>query len=569
MATMRTGGDILLDCLERYGVEYIFCSPGTEWAPVWEGLAKRQAEGNNQLKYINCRHENLAVSLAQGYYEATGKLAAVLLHSGVGTLNGALAIRTAYFAKSAMLIMSGETYEHGGDGQGRPQGFHWLAMLSDIGGPSQLVKDYVKWSNSIHSKDGMIDAINRGIQIARSPVPGPSFVTVAPELLAREYPPENIRSPFPSSINIELPIEGLGEAATWLIESSRPVILTERVGLYPGAVPALVSLAELLAVPVFDFFAFAGNFPKGHPLYQGYDSLQALAEADVVLVVGSNHPWYPPSVCVRENLKIILLDDDSLHENIPHWGYRIDLALTADIEKGLVALSDILKSRLADGGGRTPEISERLTFWKGRHDKMLQEWNTASEAEAHNLPISARWFLRRAHELLPADSLIVDETIMHTRSVHQYMAGESNYFRPTYGGLGVGFGEAIGVKIANPQKPVVLVIGDGTFNYNPVLAGFGLCQEYRLPILVILINNGGYLAMKRGHSGLYPHGAAVTNRTFFGVDITPTPDYGKIAEAFGAYSEKLESNEEIQPAIERALRELKRGRTALLDVVMN
>ena len=131
-----TGGEMLLDLFQCQDIEYIFCSPGTEWTPVWEGLLKRQSWGDKSLKYITCRHETLAVSMAQGYSRVTGRMAAVLLHSGVGVLSGAVAIRNAYFAKAPMLIMSGETVEHSSDGGIRPQGWQWLGLLSDVGGPS-------------------------------------------------------------------------------------------------------------------------------------------------------------------------------------------------------------------------------------------------------------------------------------------------------------------------------------------------------------------------------------------------------------------------------------------------
>jgi acetolactate synthase I/II/III large subunit len=88
-----SGREIFLDLLKSYGVEYIFCSSGTEWTPIWEALLKRYAQGDNTLKYINCRHEMLAVSMAMGYAEVTGRLPAVLLHSGIGTLHGSMAIR--------------------------------------------------------------------------------------------------------------------------------------------------------------------------------------------------------------------------------------------------------------------------------------------------------------------------------------------------------------------------------------------------------------------------------------------------------------------------------------------
>jgi len=135
-----SGGEIFLDLLQSYGVEYIFCSPGTEWTPVWEALLKRYAQGDNSLKYINCRHEMLAVSVAMGYAEVTGRLPAVLLHSGAGVLHGSMAIRNACIAKVPMVVFSGETYEHTGDAEVKPQGWHWLGLLSDIGGPESFLK---------------------------------------------------------------------------------------------------------------------------------------------------------------------------------------------------------------------------------------------------------------------------------------------------------------------------------------------------------------------------------------------------------------------------------------------
>ena len=104
---------------------------------------------------------------------------------------------------------------------------------------------------------------------------------------------------------------------------------------------------------------------------------------------------------------------------------------------------------------------------------MLAEWKKETEAEQQNQPISPKWFLHKVNEILPRKSIYVDETISHVRFVHRYLAEPGNFFRPTYGGLGVGFGEAIGIKLAYPDRPVVLVIGDGSFNYNPGLSRSG------------------------------------------------------------------------------------------------
>ena len=108
------------------------------------------------------------------------------------------------------------------------------------------------------------------------------------------------------------------EAANQLMQSKNPIILTEYAGKKPGAVGKLTNLVEILGIPVFEFLPFFGNFPKNHPLYMGYNANQMLQEADTVFIVGSTIPWYPPSACLRNNVKIILLDDDSLHEHIPN-----------------------------------------------------------------------------------------------------------------------------------------------------------------------------------------------------------------------------------------------------------
>ena len=111
--------------------------------------------------------------------------------------------------------------------------------------------------------------------------------------------------------------------------------------------------------------------------------------------------------------------------------------------------------------------------------------------------------------------------------------------------------------------------GDGAFNYNPVLAGLGICQEYRLPVLVIVLNNGGYMAMKGEQHHFYPEGWAATHKTYLGVDIAPEPDYAKMAEAFGGYGEILAEPGEIGPALNRALQQVVQGRVALLDVILD
>jgi acetolactate synthase I/II/III large subunit len=557
-----TGGELLLNLFQNQGIEYIFCSPGTEWAPVWEGLLKRCSKGDNSVKYINCRHETLAFSMAQGYASTTGKIAAVLVHSGVGLLSGAISIRNAYSAGAPMLIMSGETYEHSIEGDVKPQGWQWLELLSDAGGPSSLVKGYVKWCNSIRNRDNMIDMVWRGCRISQAPVPGPVYLSVTPELLARSFPDTKFCNIDSTPIKLEISRDGIAKAADWLTSGCRPVIITEYAGKKPAAVDLLVKLAELLSIPVFEFLPFFGNFPKSHPLYMGYDASTALKKADTVLIAGSALPWYPPASATGDSAKVILLDEDTLHSNMSHWGYHIDLTLTADIERGLAALIKEIKDRT---DLPRQDIKTRAEHWRNEHDKMQAEWQAETLAEQDKRPISTKWLLNTLQEKLPANAWVIDETLTHTKLVHRYLGRPDCYIRPNYGGLGVGFGEALGIKLVHAQRPVFFIVGDGAFNYNPVLAGLGLSQEYHLPIFTIILNNGGYGAMKKGHLALYPQGCAANRNEFLGVNIWPSPDYARIAGAFGAYGEKVEKPADFGPALDRGLLELSNGRAVLLD----
>ncbi len=565
-----SGGEILIDLFKSNGIEYIFCSPGSEWVPVWEGLSRRYGQGEKSPKYINCRHEMLAVSMAIGYAKTSGRLPAVLLHTGVGSLHAAMAIRAAYLAQVPMIICVGEFSTHGGEGDAKPPGGQWLRYLSDIGGPLALVSPYVKWSNTVKSRDSLLDSVYRGCQIARTVPRGPVFLSIAGELLLKPMP--EIKIPRTSHIEAlpELRPRDLEEVARQLIESRQPLIITEYAGKQPEAVSKLIELAELLSIPVFECSEPSlANFPKSHPLHMGYDASEALQEADTVFVVGATVPWYPPSAFPRNGARVILLDETPLHEKLPYWGYQIDLSLTADIGQGLAALVDVVRTEVNKTGQPEPRYRERFEHWRTRHEQMLEQWETEALAEQKTRPISSKWFFHTVSRILPGDSIILEETILHSHSLRRYLAEPNRYGRLCHGSLGIGLGEAAGVKLVYQDRPVVFFISDGTFNYNPVLAGLGLFQEYHMPILIIILNNGGYRAMKLGYHDSYPEGWAVTHKEYLGVDITPEPDYTKVAEAFGAYGERVEEPGDIEPALNRALQQIGQGRAALLNVILD
>lgn len=141
-----------------------------------------------------------------------------------------------------------------------------------------------------------------------------------------------------------------------------------------------------------------------------------------------------------------------------------------------------------------------------------------------------------------------------------------SFYEGAYGGLGTGLGTALGVKAAAPDRTVIALIGDGSFNYNPVLAALGACQEHRMPMLIVLFNNAGYLSQKSDISRYYPDGWAVRSQTFTGTSIAPAPDYAAIARAFDGHGETVAEPGAVRAALTRGLEAVRGGHIALLDM---
>ena len=184
-------------------------------------------------------------------------------------------------------------------------------------------------------------------------------------------------------------------------------------------------------------------------------------------------------------------------------------------------------------------------------------------------PVDPLALIAAMRDVLPADAIYVDETIVHSPMIRQHLSWNlpQSYFY-VYGGLGQGIGVALGVKLAAPQRPVVLVIGDGSLLYNPIIQGLGASREQDLPILIIVFNNKKYQAMQNNHDRYYPDGVAVTEKLYHGVAING-PDYERLGLHFDFPGEKVDDPARLKPALTKALAEVNAGRTAIVNVILN
>lgn len=563
-----TGAEALLRVLRGMGVERIFASPGSEWAPVWEYLAKPYGSTDEVPVYISSRHEETAVAMASGYAKASGKLAAVMIHTTVGALHASMALRGALHERTPMVVLAGESIAFGED-RGPDLGHQWLRLLADVGGPARLVERCVKWSLALNSAALLPATLQRACQLALAVPQGPAFVSIPMEFLFETM----MTDPPPAAGLADPPAASpaaLDALARVLAGAERPVILTEEAGRQVGAVGHVVALAERLGAPVLEGWHPAYvNFPRDHPLYGGAALSAQLAEtlkdADVVFLLATVAPWHPPSSAPGPRTRVVVLDDDPFRTAMPHWGYRADLVVAGDVERSLVMLLERLRDLVAPGSR-----AGALERWRAAHSRQREALRAEGRAAGAQDVIDTRWVARELNEVLPEGAVVVDETITHKLEIHRFLSrlAPGQFFAASYGGLGTGLGTALGVKAAAPEGTVVATIGDGAFNYNPVLAALGAGQEHGLPILIVLFDNGGYLSQKSGVPLHYPEGWAVRTNTFVGTSIAPSPDYAAIARAFDGHGERVHEPREVRAALQRGLEAVARGRLAVIDVVL-
>ena len=523
-----TGAQSMLRVLAKMGVEKIFASPGSEWSPVWEALAEPGVEGMPQ--YYSTRHEEVAVGMASGYAKSTGKLPAVMIHTTVGSLHATMGMRAAVREQVPMVVLTGESVGFGED-EGPDPGGQWLGHLSNIGGPAKLVESTVKWSFGINNKAILPATIQRACQLAMAAPKGPTFVSLPMEYLfakmIRDVPGEHGFAPCATADP-----KGIEDLANLLAGAKHPVIVAEDAGRTEKSVHCLVEIAELLGCAVCETRSTgAVNFRRTHPLHSGYDAKKACSSADVILLLAVIAPWHPASITPAPGATVALLDENPFRHDMPYYGYQADLCLTGEIESSLESLLAALKKKVSTGDASRKQRAEEL----GRKNNAQRKaWRDEAIALANQKPMDTRWIAHELSQVLPSDAMIVDETITHRLALHRYLDGvkAGSWFAGCIGGLGTGLSTALGVKAANPKRPVVCVIGDGSFNYDPVPGVYGAAQEHNLPFLTVMFNNQGYLSQKSGIPRYYPDGWAVQSKNFSGLHIVPCPEYSQIMKAF-------------------------------------
>ncbi len=561
---VETVAQAYLEILRERGIDCFFGNANTS---LIDAFAKSVAEKKRTLRPIVVQHEYPAVAMAHGYYAVTGRPQVVMVHSTVGTANGVGAIINASRTQTPILFTAARSpiSDDASAVGGRDVHVHWAQESYDQGG---MLREYVKWDYELRNAAQLESAIDRALELALSEPRGPIYLSLPRDLMAQPLEKITITSPsrrqvgsrrFPDPARIE-------EAAQILAKARSPLIITAEVGRDPAAVAALVELADAGAIEVLEASPVYANFPAEHPSHAGYVFASQLhpgiARADAILVVDCDVPWFPARVRIRPNASIIHLAVDPFFSRYPMRNYPCDVPIAAEPAAALPMLAAALRRH-----ARSKDIQERRKLLASRHGVMRAQWAKAAQAERGRVPIGFQWASKCIGDVLDTDTIVVNEYPLDLR--HAPPRGPSTYFGAAHsGGLGWGFGAALGAKLGAPDRTVIATLGDGSYVFGVPTACHQAARMHGLPILTVVFNNGSWDEVRKSTANVHPDGWAVTTGNFPLSTLGPSPRFEEIVRAYDGYGERVEEPAELPGALARGLKAVrKENRQALINIV--
>jgi acetolactate synthase-1/2/3 large subunit len=562
---IETTAQAYLELLAGLGIKYFFANAGTDFASMIDGFARRAHEHQSTPEPVLVPHECCAVSMAHGYYLATGQPSVVMVHTLPGTANALGALINAARSNIPLVLTAGRTpiTEQGHPGS-RDGTIHWGQESFD---QAAMVREFVKYDYELRTLDQMETVVRRAFMLANAEPKGPVYLSLPREVLAephREFsfstgqPLAPLADPYPDPAEIE-------RLAALIAQASHPLILTRSLGRNHAAVGALATLAEKFAIGVIEYPSPAFmNLPTSHPMHLGFGPRPFLGQADLILVIDSDVPWIwngmlgasPPA-----GAKVAHLGQDPLAHRYPIWGYPVDCAIQADSAKALPLLIEALEPYRKRHQSAIEERAQAIT---SEHRRQRAAWLAEAEQAGKAELLTPEWISHCLSEYRSPDTVFINEYRLSQRHLLADLPG-TVYAGSAAGYLGWGLGASLGIKLGAPQKTVILMEGDGSYLFATPSACHLVAAARKLPTLTIVNDNGGWGAVYHAARGVHPEGWAVRDKNFPLVRFGAQPRYDKMIEAFGGHGEFVSSPREFPAVLARALKVVREeGRAALI-----
>jgi acetolactate synthase-1/2/3 large subunit len=569
--TTHSTAHYFLEGLNDIGVEYIFSNFGTDHVSLIEEMAAWERQHKRMAQAILCPHENVALHMAAGYAAITGRGQAVMVHVDAGTANAAMGMHNMFRSRLPVLLMAGKS-PHTLRGELPGSRDNYVHFVQDPFDIASIVRPYTKWEYSLPTGVVAREALRRGHSVMQSDPPGPVYMTLPRETLAERW--EESRMPaFPVEEYGAVEAGGIdprqAEAiARELLAAQSPIVVTSYLGRKAPAVRALEALAMRCGIRVYEFMPTYLSVSRELPCFGGFDPAPGLKTADMGLLLDVDVPWLPKFATPDAATRWTHIDVDAIKRDFPMWGFATHRRLQADCGRALEQVLEAVE-RLA-----TPEfdtrVAQRIAGWEPANAARKAARAAAAADRGSPDGISPQYLCAAIGAAIGQDDIVVNEAIRNSPAV----LGQIHRTRPltllgcSGGGLGYSGGMALGARLANPQARVVQIVGDGGFHFSTPTSVYAVAQKYRLPIFTVVLDNGGWQAVKEAVLRVYPDGeAAAANQ--FQARLSGSGEqrhFEQVAQAFGAHGEQVSDPDELPAAIARCLGAVDAGQAAVLNV---
>ncbi len=557
-----------LEGLTEIGIDYLFCNFGTDHAPLIEAMAAFRRTGRKMPETILCPHENTAVHMAAGYAIATGRGQGVMVHVDAGTANAAMALHNLCRARLPVMLMAGKApFTTRGELLGtRDTYVHFVQEPFD---QASIVRPYTKWEYNLPSGVIAKEVLRRAHTVMESDPKGPVYMTFPRETLTETFDEGTIRS-YPAERFGAVTARGvdaasIGIIADRLLAAERPLLITAYSGRNHETVAVLDELARFAGIRVVEFNPLYVNLPHDSPCHGGFTPARALAEADVGLMVDVDVPWIPSDMPDNPATWWAQVDIDAEKRNSPMWTFPGNLRLQGDSHRILDDLLATLKAR-ADAAFRTRAAARVAAYAADGQARRQQAAKAAADRGAAG-QINPHFVCAMLAKALDPSAIVLNEAIRNGPVVFAQMprTRPGTLVGLAGGGLGFSGGMALDLKLAQPDRTVVQIVGDGTFYFSNPQSTLAAGRQYKLPVFTVVLDNTGWAAVKEATLRVYPAGDAKAGSDY-GATLAPDMNFAKVAEAAGAHGELVTDPDSVEGAINRCLAAVKEGRSAVLHV---
>lgn len=534
------GANAIIKALEKEGVEVIFGIPGGVSIPLYDALY------DSKIRHILVRHEQAAAHAAEGYARVSGKVGVCSATSGPGATNLTTGIVNAYMDSSPIVALTGQvaTSLLGKDS---------FQETDPVG----ITMPATKHNFQLSTAEEIPEVIRKAFLIASTGRPGPVLIDMPKDILEKEA-----KFKFPKTVYLpgyKPTVEGnpkqIKKAIEMLLKAERPLMLVGGGVIIAKADRELLKLAETLMTPVATSLMGKGAFPESHPLSLGVIGMHgrkagnyAINDADVILAIGCRFSDRTTAMvsCFAPEARIIHADIDpaEIGKNV-----RVDLPIVGDAKNVLSRMLKLLKTKLK---------KDKESEWTRKIARYKKEFSP--KMNYNNVPIKPQKIIKEIMNVLTADDIVVTEVGQCQMWAMHYLERTKPRTFISSGGLGTmgfGFPAAMGAKVAKPENNVIDIAGDGSFLMNSQELATVVVED--IPVVAAVFNNR-FLGMVRQWQELF------YDRRYSAVDLGNSPDFVKLAEAYGAKGIRVEKPKDIAPAVKEAFTS---GKPTVIDFMVN